>query len=349
MAALGLALARYSSAQFVLFPVTEAFDEPRGVCFGPDQNVWFTVGNQVGRITPAGVVTRFSVPTLNAGPGDIVTGPDGNLWFLEVNAKKVGRVSQAGAVSEFPIPGPSTSPVTIAVGPDGAIWFSDFIRLSIWRISLSGVLTEYPVPSAAPYGLATGSDGNLWFTGFGVPSPIGRMAVSGAVTLFSRPSSNSGWKCALGPDGNIWYTVVGRAFGRVTPSGVITEFPFTADRGHMATSIAVGTDGNLWMPVDETFQCVLPCDPSLEMDGVLRTSTDGRQTRYELSTDLQISDGSKITVGPDGSMWFTARRGLVRFFPAQLAQPESIPVTGVRGQLILFGLLLLVGLALLLR
>jgi virginiamycin B lyase len=346
LGALGLARAGNLPAQFVLFPVSDPVSEPGGICAGPDGNVWFTVGNQVGRITPAGVVTRFDLPTANAGPGDIVAGPDGNLWFLEQTAGRLGRVGPAGAVTELPVPGAGVGR-SLIVGPDGALWFG-----SIWRVSLSGAFTQYPVSPASPNWLASGSDGNLWFVEE-FQRHVGRMTLSGAVTLFPRPSNGIGWRCAPGPDGNVWYTLLGRTFGRVTPSGVITEFPFSGDRGHTATSIAAGPDGNLWMPVDESFICVpSPCTPPPERDGVLRVSTDGAQTRFELTADFQISEESKITAGPDGALWFTARRGLVRFFPAQLAALESaktIPATGLLGRLTLISLLALAGFALLRR
>jgi streptogramin lyase len=36
---------------------------------------------------------EFPVPTTGAGPNDITTGPDGNLWFTEQNANAIGRLS----------------------------------------------------------------------------------------------------------------------------------------------------------------------------------------------------------------------------------------------------------------
>jgi len=342
-AVLGLGLAASLPAQFVLFPVSDTPTEPGGVSSGPDGNIWFTVGNQVGRITASGSVTKFDLPTANAGPGDMVAGPDGNLWFLEGTARQVGRISPAGVLTTFQIPG-AQSPQWITVGPDAAIWLSDFLRGSIYRVSLSGDFTEFPIPSGSPQGLAGGSDGNLWFINFSDrPNQIGRMTPSGALTSFSRPSGSFGWSCAHGPDGNVWYTVGARIFGRVTPSGTITEFPFIGDRGHMATSITVGPDGNLWMPVDESFVCIEPCTPLQDRDAVLRVSPGGAQTRYELTEDLQISDSSKITAGQDGSLWFTARRGLVRFFPGALVQPTSVPMIGGFARVALLTLLALAG------
>ncbi|MFI8952643.1 hypothetical protein ACIGO6_40015 [Streptomyces sp. NPDC053750] len=49
---------------------------------GPDGNVWFARPQdvQIGRITPAGVVTEDDVPAGNSTPVGIASGADGNLW-----------------------------------------------------------------------------------------------------------------------------------------------------------------------------------------------------------------------------------------------------------------------------
>ena len=44
-----------------------------------------TTANQIGRITTAGVITEFPIPTAGSGPAGIAAGPDGNLWFTEVD------------------------------------------------------------------------------------------------------------------------------------------------------------------------------------------------------------------------------------------------------------------------
>jgi len=49
-------------------------------------------------------VTEFPIPTLNSGPYDIVSGPDGNLWFTEDSENKIGRITPAGVITEFTIP-----------------------------------------------------------------------------------------------------------------------------------------------------------------------------------------------------------------------------------------------------
>src|SRR5450755_1737484 len=52
---------------------------------GPDGALWFTeeIGNNIGRITTAGVVTEYPVPTPNGQLFAITSGPDEALWFTE--------------------------------------------------------------------------------------------------------------------------------------------------------------------------------------------------------------------------------------------------------------------------
>src|SRR5712692_6892750 len=59
---------------------------PEGITAGPDGNLWFTekVSSQIGRITPQGKISEFSLPTPNGFPEGITAGPDGNLWFTEL-------------------------------------------------------------------------------------------------------------------------------------------------------------------------------------------------------------------------------------------------------------------------
>src|SRR5439155_958422 len=56
-----------------------------------------------------------------------------------------------------------------------------------------------------------------------------------------------------GPDGNLWFTeYYGNRIGRVTPAGVITEFPPLSSPTSLGgpDSITVGPDGNLWFTED---------------------------------------------------------------------------------------------------
>src|SRR5262245_8338659 len=49
-------------------------------------------------------VVEYPVPTLNSLPDWIVSGPDGRLWFSEVNAPRIGNITVQGSVSEIALP-----------------------------------------------------------------------------------------------------------------------------------------------------------------------------------------------------------------------------------------------------
>jgi virginiamycin B lyase len=47
----------------------------------------------LGRITTAGQVAEFPLPTDNSNPGEITRGSDGNLWFTESGANQIGHIT----------------------------------------------------------------------------------------------------------------------------------------------------------------------------------------------------------------------------------------------------------------
>ena len=113
-----------------------------GVASGSDGNLWSTgislqnqtsqeagvqsPNNAVFRTTTRSATTAFPLPH-DSFPKQIVSGPDGSLWFVE-RYGKVGRMSTSGQLTEFAIPG-GGGPSGITVGPDGALWFTAAIGL----------------------------------------------------------------------------------------------------------------------------------------------------------------------------------------------------------------------------
>jgi virginiamycin B lyase len=74
-----------------------------GITAGPDGNLWFTdiFSNKIGRSTPAGSISEFTIPTPNSFPWDITTGPDSKLWLTESGGNNIAKVS-------IPLPPPPT-------------------------------------------------------------------------------------------------------------------------------------------------------------------------------------------------------------------------------------------------
>jgi streptogramin lyase len=186
------------------FPIRGG-SEPFAITMGVDGNFWFTLSNsnEVARITPHGKISYFVTPTLS-NPAFITPGPDGNVWFGEGSTGKIASATPAGTITEFQFSFFGVS-VGITTGSDGNIWFTDQTDHAVWRFNPStGVFAEFPTPT---------------------------------------PNSFPG-DITTGADGNMWFTEQAvDKFGRITPSGVITEFTGV----NSPSSIAAGPDGNIWI------------------------------------------------------------------------------------------------------
>src|SRR5262245_53666502 len=78
----------------------------------------------IARLASVQMITEFPLSPANSAPLSIAAGPDGNLWFTELNnPDRIGRMTPAGVVTEFPIPTIDGHPQKICAGPDGALWF----------------------------------------------------------------------------------------------------------------------------------------------------------------------------------------------------------------------------------
>jgi streptogramin lyase len=296
-----------------------AGSEPWEITPGPDDNLWFTDDPfpgegtpAIGRITTAGAISEFSTavnqddePIELADPQDIIAGPDGNLWFanraLFGGAPAIGRVTPAGAITLFELPGGSF-PQSLVAGPDGNVWFSNVLSPSIGKITPSGTITEYPTPERLPGDLIEGPGGKLWFTASVVETEapaIGTITTSGTITEYSAGFNPGSQPLQLvnGPDGNVWFTDIAgaslgpttRAIGRITPAGVVTEFPLGEDSRPQV--IVSAPDGNLWA-TDADYGRLYRVTPS----GAITTFTAGL-------VGLEPRD---LIVGPgDSNLWLT--------------------------------------------
>ena len=289
-------------------PIDEVKDgitgDPSSIAAGSDGNLWFTQSGsgQIGRITTGGAVTEF--PTgLASGitPRSIADGPDGNLWFTQDGAAAIGRITLQGVVTDF-IRGfmPNSTPDMITSGPDGNLWFTDDSG-AIGRITPQGVVTEFTAGLASgtvPGSITTGPDGDLWFTEMGVdlnPSYIGRITTRGAITNFPLPAgrevASDGFNTiTAGPDGALWFTEGSGAIGRITTSGLVTDFNDGLSADSQLNGITAGPDGNLWFVDSGT-------------NHVDRITTAGVISTFAIPTSNSVPLG--IVTGSDDNLWFT--------------------------------------------
>jgi len=310
-------------------PITEyqltTGSAPIGITAGPDGNLWFTEFNRgkIGRITPAGTVTEFAIPTAFSEPAGITAGPDGNLWFAEDGGNKIGRISTSGTIAEYPLPGappasPLRFPIGITAGADGNLWFEEHGANNIGKITPTGTVTEYPIPtpfaagSGGPSEIAPGpGDGNVWFVE-GIGNNIARITPTGTVTEFSIPTPGSSpIGITAGPDGNLWFTENSTGkIGRMTPTGTFTEFaiptPLSTPDG-----ITAGPDGNLWFT--ESFG-----------NKIGKITASGIIIEFSVPTPAGAPVG--IAAGPDGNLWFTEQSGdkIGRISPTAAGPPASL-------------------------
>ena len=203
---------------------------------------------------------------------------------------------------------PSTEyPDQIVAGPDGSLWFTS--GPNIGRVTPAGVVTEFPagLPTGQiTAGLAVGPDGNLWFTdpGTSISSGlIGRMTPTGVSTVFTAGISSFTYAIAAGADGNMWFTEYGQRIGRITPSGVVTEFPAATYSG---LGIVGGPDGNLWFATGS--------------NTIGRITTTGVVTIFTVGIHGATA---RITVGPDGALWFTGEGAIGRITTAGVVSEYS--------------------------
>ncbi len=100
------------------FPLPHPDSAPRILARGADGNLWFSehTGNRMARITQNGVITEWDIPTPNSQPRAIALGADGNIWFGMFAAGKVGRITPEGVITEFTPPTPNSGPRALAAG-----------------------------------------------------------------------------------------------------------------------------------------------------------------------------------------------------------------------------------------
>jgi streptogramin lyase len=120
---------------------------------------------------------------------------------------------------------------------------------------------------------------------------IGRLTPTGVFTEF--PVAGNPTTIASGPDGNLWFHLSPGQIGRMSPTGSYVAYP-KGDSLHSPGQIAAGPDGNVWFTVF--------CD-----DAVYRITPTGTVTRFPVPTAGACAYG--ITAGPDGNVWFTEHYG----------------------------------------
>ena len=287
-----------------------------------------TLGAAAPAVASTPLFTEFGALPYPSNAENITTGPDGNLWFTDINQGAVGRMTPQGTVTEFPV---GNSPLGITTGPDGNLWVALNRGNAIARVTPAGQVSTYAVqPSSksanchgghSPAFITTGPDGNLWFTEW-CPSAIVRLSVRNPRSMkeFVLPlhpdvnpiNGNSDPQViTVGPDGNLWFTEEhGNRIGRITPTGTITEFTLPLPAWGVWANlipnnpfgITTGSDGNLWF-TEEGCCRVGRITPA----GAITTFFEGTNNLGPGSgyDNVVPTEPVLIVAGRDGNLWFS--------------------------------------------
>jgi streptogramin lyase len=276
---------------------------PTDMVLGPDGHFWIVESGltTIARLDTQGGLDRFDarLPSddhaVAFDPRGISVGPDGALWFGEID--RIMRMTQDGMLTAFPLPhGGGAAPRATTAGPDGNVWFVEPVANAIGRISPSGELTEFSIVTAddeagTPQGITKGADGNLWFSE--TSYRIGRITPGGQITKYAM-AATAAWATRLtaATDGNVWFTEEnGAAIGRITPSGDIAEFSVKAGDPNAPIGVyaIAPRDGELWF-TEQNGQRIGKMTTAGVLDRVYPTPPNGMP--------------KGIAVGPDGQIWY---------------------------------------------
>jgi virginiamycin B lyase len=159
---------------------------------------------------------------------------------------------------------------------------------------IPGTIVEYsvPLPNYSLGAITSGPDGALWFTGGKQVNSeiyVGRITTDGVITQYPVDNASYLFDITTGPDGNLWFTNPGFGIGRITLSGVVTNFT----RFGIPFHIVNGSDGALWFT-------------ELLGHSIGRISTDGQVTGFMIPNFVQPVGvrPAAIALGPDGNIWF---------------------------------------------
>lgn len=242
------------------------------------------------------------VPTSDSGLGEIVTAPNGDMWFVEEKANKVGRITPAGVITEFALPattsGDAGGAYDLTVAPDGTIWVVfDYGRKIVQLNLATGTGSVYPL-GPYPYGeqVEIGPDGVPWVSMSFDEDGLARVLPTGTVWHPNAPPCD-GW-LARANDGGMWCASSDTKLilSNADASGG-TTYPLPST-GTTLRSLAAGPVGSMWFSRYSSSPYTSPARGDI---GWIDQAT-GATTIFSTGSRTGPRD---LLRGPDGAMWFT--------------------------------------------
>jgi YD repeat-containing protein len=293
-------------------------DAVGGITAGPDGALWFvdTYQQTIDRITTAGALSEFQMPSGSDLAGYMTTGPDGRLWFSTTSA--IGAMTTSGVYTLYQVPSGETvfGISGIAVDPTtGSLVFMVY-PYAIGQVTTSGLMSFAPTENFGGGQIAWAPDGTLWYTDVHALAigmlPPGPAQFPPPVPVAQTYGCTCGQTIAARPEsfrGDPVNTATGAYSGTVTDAslpGPGVAFAFT--RAYTSLDTASGPLGPGWT---DPYQASLSFDASGD---ATFTSADGQQMTFTDSggtftpaagvyaTLAAVSGGYQLTA-PDGTLY----------------------------------------------
>jgi hypothetical protein len=255
------------------FPADTPGGTATNIAFGPDGTAYFVdAPNELASVSPAGVYTKIPVPRASAPQ---ILFARGNLW-MSAGSSGVVEVAPNGSHSRwyaFNNANGGFYATGIAMGPKNAVYVGGFNNSptlglvgTFESIDTHGVATAIPTP-VVPSRFAFNKAGQLYFGYSNGAEGFARLETDGSTTLlpwpYPRYTFDNGLQSFVSSvDGNIYFSTyvypptgdyVG-FFGRISPSGVITQIPLPLQDNSYLDDISTDFGGNVWLAYQTTSQ-----------------------------------------------------------------------------------------------
>jgi virginiamycin B lyase len=309
--------------------------EVEALAVGPENYLWFagsnhgaTPSNVVGRISPGGAVSEYTVPATGSvlGVGGLTRGPEGDMWFTEPAANRIERVAPTGHPEGFAVPTPGSLPTGIVAAPGGFLWVTMEGTGKVAKVDPIGHATETALAEGArPAAIALGPDSALWAVETETAT-LARIGLTGSASAsFPLPTDGAIFKGTLnsdivtGPDGNLWLSQEDGPFvGKVIPTDTQPEYVrFKVPEEELGTTlISRGPRGDLWY--------------ATEGGAIGSIASSGEEVGDPGCPLKDCTPLQALAEGPEGELWFASGESIGRYHPAPLflAKHGSLKATG---------------------
>ena len=333
-----------NGTDLVTFPYVDQYAPP-SIAFTPNGDAYFVDElNNLVRLAPDGTYTETTVPhvvqkhTIIYARANIWMGAADGLVKIDPDGTHYHHYTLSQTMNSG-----------LAFGPDDAIYADarvlhddGTITGRIYRIDTHGVVSSVAVP-VQPGDIAFGSDGRLYFTYTSLTAGawgIAQLQANGSTKLFQVATqaccqeTETDSSLVLS-NGNLYfeaqYNNISWFFGKIAPSGVITQIPlpYNIPTEDVYGSITADHGGNIWLNVGDIYF-------SAPTSGLYQFNvyTGHYNGPYETSVFGQFVDSySGPFTGPDDNIWFAYQNDLVGLSVGayvthiQTLEPGGITVT----------------------